>query len=148
MLIDDAQWLDRASVQSLAFVARRLMADPVALMFAVREPSDDELTGLPELKLQGLGERDARPGPGISDSWTLDVQVRDRIVAETRGNPLALLQLPRGLTPAELAGGFGLPDTAAAGEPRSNRVSIDNSNRFRTTRNGCCSLLPLSPSAT
>jgi DNA-binding CsgD family transcriptional regulator len=111
-LIDDAQWVDRASVQSLAFVARRVMADPVALIFAVREPSD-ELTGLPELKVQGLGERDSRLVLASAFRGPLDVQVRDRIVAETRGNPLALLQLPRVLTPAELAGGFGLPTAAA-----------------------------------
>jgi len=111
-VIDDAQWLDRASVQSLAFVARRLMADPVALIFAVREPSD-ELTGLPELKVQGLGERDSHLVLASAIRGPLDVQVRDRIVAETRGNPLALLQLPRVLTPTELAGGFGLPNTAA-----------------------------------
>ncbi len=113
-LVDDAQWLDRASVQSLAFVARRLMAEPVALVFAVREPSDDrELTGLPERTLQGLGERDARLVLASAVSGRLDEQVRDRIVAETRGNPLALLQLPRGLSPAELAGGFGLPGPRA-----------------------------------
>ncbi len=111
-VIDDAQWLDRASVQSLAFVARRLVVDPVALIFAVREPSD-ELTGLPELKVQGLGERDSHLVLASAISGPLDVQVRDRIVAETRGNPLALLQLPRVLTPTELAGGFGLPNMAA-----------------------------------
>ncbi|WP_132214613.1 helix-turn-helix transcriptional regulator [Kribbella steppae] len=111
-VIDDAQWLDRASVQSLVFVARRLMADPVALIFAVREPSD-ELTGLPELKVQGLGERDSHLVLASAIRGPLDVQVRDRIVAETRGNPLALLQLPRELTSTELAGGFGLPNMAA-----------------------------------
>src|ERR1700722_6801453 len=104
-VVDDEQWLDRASVQVLAFVARRLQAESVGLVLAARQPSDD-LAGLPELVLEGLGEDDARtlldsvlPGP-------LDAAVRDRIVAETRGNPLALLELPRGLTPAELAGGF------------------------------------------
>ena len=113
-LVDDAQWLDRASVQSLAFVARRLMADPVALVFAVREPSEDrELTGLPEQAIQGLGDRDARLVLASAVRGRLDEQVRDRIVAETRGNPLALLQLPHGLTPAELAGGFGLPGPGA-----------------------------------
>ncbi|TCC49181.1 helix-turn-helix transcriptional regulator [Kribbella capetownensis] len=126
-LIDDAQWLDRASVQALAFVARRLMADPVALIFAVREPSD-ELTGLPELKVQGLGERDSCLVLASAVRGPLDVQVRDRIVAETRGNPLALLQLPRVLTPAELAGGFGLPNTAAV----ANRVEQSFSRQFRS----------------
>jgi DNA-binding CsgD family transcriptional regulator len=113
-LVDDAQWLDRASLQSLAFVARRVMADPVALVFAVRQPSEErELAGLPELTVQGLGERDARLVLASALRGRLDEQVRDRIVAETRGNPLALVQLPRGLTAAELAGGFGLPGTRA-----------------------------------
>src|SRR6202165_5793122 len=103
-LVDDVQWLDRASAQVLAFVARRLDAESVGVVFGLRKPSD-ELAGLPELVLEGLREEDARalldsalPGP-------LDVRVRDRILAETRGNPLALLELPRGLTLAELAGG-------------------------------------------
>jgi DNA-binding CsgD family transcriptional regulator len=107
-LIDDEQWLDHASAQALGFVARRLAADPVGLVFAAREPGPD-LAGLPELEVGGLRESDARalldsalPGP-------IDDRVRDRIVAETQGNPLALLELPRGLSPAELAGGFGLP---------------------------------------
>ncbi len=107
-LIDDAQWLDRTSLQVLAFVARRLAAEPVAMVFAVRE-SAPELDGLPELVVGGLSAYTAR---SLLDSvvvGTLDAQVRERIVAETRGNPLALLELPRALTPAELAGGFALP---------------------------------------
>jgi DNA-binding CsgD family transcriptional regulator len=107
-LVDDGQWLDHASAQVLAFVARRLGAESVGLVFAARAPGS-ELTGLPELAVRGLPEADARtllnsvlPGP-------IDGPVRDQIVAETRGNPLALLELPRGLTVAELAGGFGLP---------------------------------------
>ncbi|MBB5782095.1 ATP-binding protein [Nonomuraea jabiensis] len=107
-VIDDAQWLDRASAQALAFVARRLVAESVAMVFAVREPADDKiLASLPELTVHGLAPDDARalleqarPGP-------LDEQVRDRLVAETRGNPLALLEMPRGLPVEELAGGFG-----------------------------------------
>jgi len=110
-LIDDAQWLDQASAQALAFVARRLLAEPVALAFAVRVPSEEQRwRGLPLLTVQGLSGGDAR---ALLDSVTLgrlDERIRDRIVAETRGNPLALLELPRGLTAAELAGGFGLPD--------------------------------------
>ena len=110
-LIDDAQWLDEASTQALAFVARRLLADPVALVFAVREPSEEQLLmGLPLLWVEGLSGGDAR---ALLDSVTparLDERVRDRIVAETRGNPLALLELPLGLSAAELAGGFGRPD--------------------------------------
>jgi DNA-binding CsgD family transcriptional regulator len=106
-VVDDAQWLDRASAQVLAFVARRLGAEPVGLVFGTRVAGGD-LAGLPELAVAGLSEADARmllaavlPGP-------VDARVRDEIVAETRGNPLALLELPRGMTLAELAGGFGL----------------------------------------
>jgi DNA-binding CsgD family transcriptional regulator len=113
-LVDDAQWLDQASAQALAFVARRLGAELVALIFAVRESSGDrDLSGLPELVLDGLGDADARALLASVVRWPLDERVRDRIVAETHGNPLALLELPRGLTPAQLAGGFGLPSVAA-----------------------------------
>jgi DNA-binding CsgD family transcriptional regulator len=109
-LVDDAQWLDRASVQCLAFAARRLLAEPVALIFAAREPGDDhELAGLPGLAVTGLGDTDARAVLASAVGGRLDARVADLIVAETRGNPLALLELPRGLAPAELAGGFGLP---------------------------------------
>jgi DNA-binding CsgD family transcriptional regulator len=108
-VIDDEQALDHASAQALGFVARRLTADPVGLIFAARTPGQ-ELAGLPELTIDGLCESDARalldsvlPGP-------FDARVRDLIVAEARGNPLALLELLRGLTTADLAGGFGLPD--------------------------------------
>ncbi|HEX4187524.1 MAG TPA: AAA family ATPase [Solirubrobacteraceae bacterium] len=106
-VIDDAQWLDRASAQTLAFVARRLLAERVALVFAAREPAE-ELRGLPELEVRGLRAGDARALLRSAVQFLLDEPVRDRIVAETRGNPLALLELPRGLTATELAGGFGL----------------------------------------
>jgi DNA-binding CsgD family transcriptional regulator len=112
-LVDDEQWLDHASAQVLAFVARRLGAESVGLVFAARLPSSD-LRGLPELVLGGLSEADAR---ALLDSVLpalIDARVRDQIVAETRGNPLALLELPRGLTPAQLAGGFGLPGAPGA----------------------------------
>ena len=95
-VVDDAQWLDRASAQVLAFVARRLLAEPVALVFAMREPGE-EFRGLPELAVGGLGEGDARELLGSVIGGPLDERVRDRIVAETRGNPLALLELPRGV---------------------------------------------------
>jgi DNA-binding CsgD family transcriptional regulator len=111
-LIDDAQWLDRASAQVLAFVARRLLADPVGLIFVTRDPGQ-ELAGLPDLEVRGLPEEDAR---GLLRSVVrvrLDEQVQNRILAETQGNPLALLELPRGLSPAQLAGGFGLAGTQA-----------------------------------
>ena len=107
-VVDDEQWLDRASVQALGFVARRLAADPVGLVFAARVPGP-ELEGLPELLVGGLGEGDARALLDSALAGPVDERVRDLIVAETRRNPLALLELPRGLAPAELAGGFGLP---------------------------------------
>src|SRR3954469_4568062 len=106
-VIDDSQWLDRASAQALAFVARRLLAESVAMVFATREQSE-ELGGLPELHVGGLRNSDAR---GLLDSvltGPLDERVRDRFVAETHGNPLALLELPRGRTPSEGGGGVGL----------------------------------------
>ena len=109
-LIDDEQWLDQASEQTLGFVARRLAAEPVALVFAARDPGAD-LAGQPELVIEGLRADHARALLDSALAGPLDARVRDLIVAETRGNPLALLELPRGLTPAELAGGFGLPTT-------------------------------------
>src|SRR5580700_11104492 len=110
-LVDDQQWLDHASAQVLGFVARRLEAESVGLVFAARQPSD-HVAGLPELVIEGLGEDDARALLDSVLTGPLDARVRDRIVAETRGNPLALLELPTGLTPAELAGGFGFPGAA------------------------------------
>jgi DNA-binding CsgD family transcriptional regulator len=107
-VVDDEQWLDRASAQALGFAARRLAAEPVGLVFATRVPGQ-ELAGLPELVVEGLPEADARALLDSALTGSLDARVRDLIVAETRGNPLALLELPRGLSPAELAGGFGLP---------------------------------------
>ncbi len=128
-LFDDVQWLDPESVSVLSFVARRLDADPIAMVFALREPSaDQELHGLPELVLSGLSDADARLLLEAVVPGGLDEQVRDRIVAETRGNPLALLELPRGLTPAELAGGFGLPE----GRELSSRVEQSFLRRVQT----------------
>src|SRR5882762_8886420 len=111
-LVDDEQWLDRASAQVLGFVARRLRAESVGVVFAARTPSG-EVAGLPDLVLEGLGEGDARSLLDSVLTGPLDARVRDQIVIETRGNPLALLELVRGSTPAELAGGFGLPGTVA-----------------------------------
>ncbi|WP_432875452.1 helix-turn-helix transcriptional regulator [Kribbella sp. CA-245084] len=114
-LIDDAQWLDRVSAQTLAFVARRLLAERVALVFAIREPSEpQELTGLPELLVTGLGYGDARALLDTTITGAVDERVRDRFVAETRGNPLALIELPRDLPTGQLASGLGLPDELAA----------------------------------
>jgi AAA ATPase domain len=106
-VVDDAQWLDRASAQVLAFAGRRLLAEPVGLVFAAREPGE-AFGGLAELEVRGLPEQDARTLLGSVVGFRLDERVRDRIVAETNGNPLALLELPRELGPAQLAGGFGL----------------------------------------
>jgi DNA-binding CsgD family transcriptional regulator len=107
-IVDDEQWLDSASAQVLAFVARRLGAESVGLVFGARVPTGD-LAGLPELVIGGLREDDARALLDSALTGPLDALVRDQIVAEAHGNPLALLELPRGWTAAELAGGFGLP---------------------------------------
>ncbi|MFI5960365.1 AAA family ATPase [Cryptosporangium sp. NPDC051539] len=106
-VVDDAQWLDRASAQILGFVSRRLLAESIVLLIGVRQPGA-ELAGLPTLEVTGLRDADAH---ALLDSVThsrLDQQIRDRIVAETKGNPLAMLELPRGLTVTQMAGGFGL----------------------------------------
>ncbi|MEA2380421.1 MAG: hypothetical protein QOH72_392 [Solirubrobacteraceae bacterium] len=107
-VVDDAQWLDRASAQVLGFVARRLLAEPVVLLFAARETTD-ALADLPELLVEGLDDAEARTLLASVIPGRLDDRVVDQLVAEARGNPLALLELPHGLTPAQLAGGFGLP---------------------------------------
>ncbi|MEA2160967.1 MAG: hypothetical protein QOD66_3347, partial [Solirubrobacteraceae bacterium] len=124
-LVDDAQWLDLASAQALVFVARRLLAESVALLFATRDPGD-ELQGLPKLVVEGLRNADARALLRSALHVPLDERVRERLVAETRGNPLALLELPRGSTPAELAGGFGLPDASGL----SGRIEDSFRRRF------------------
>ena len=110
-VVDDAQWLDRASAQVLAFVARRLLAESVALVFGSRQTGQDNvLSGLPELVVEGLDYDAARALLESVIAGPLDDRIRDRIIAETAGNPLALLELPRGRNPTELAGGFGLSD--------------------------------------
>lgn len=109
-LVDDAQWLDQASAQVLAFVARRVAAERLVLVFAVRDPCEgggDRFAGLPEVRLDGVVDTDARALLTTAVRAPLDRRVRDRIIAEARGNPLALLELPGG---AQLAGGFELPD--------------------------------------
>ena len=118
-LVEDAHWLDRASAQVLAFVARRLLAERIAVVFAVREPSAaDELAGLPELRVEGLPDPDARALLESAVPGLVDARVRERILAETRGNPLALLELPRGLTPGEPAGGLARADA----RPLASRI--------------------------
>src|SRR5690606_26941712 len=112
-LVDDAGWLDEASIQVLAFVARRVAAERMALVFTLRDADDgdvDTFTGLPELRLDGLGNTDAEALLAAAVRTPLDDGVRERIIAEARGNPLALLELPRSTPPARLAGGFELPD--------------------------------------
>jgi DNA-binding CsgD family transcriptional regulator/tetratricopeptide (TPR) repeat protein len=111
-VVDDAQWLDRSTALTLAFVARRLLAEPVGLVFAARVPGE-ELQHVPELDVRGLLPRDARALMSATVHVPLDELVRERILAETRGNPLAIVELPRGLTPIQLAGGFGMPGPGA-----------------------------------
>src|SRR6267142_1942549 len=107
-VVDDAQWLDQASAAALAFVARRFVAEKVALLFATRAVGET-LAGLPELRVDPLGHEDARALLASFLPAPVDAQVLEQVVVETHGNPLGLLELPRGLTPAQLAGGFGLP---------------------------------------
>jgi DNA-binding NarL/FixJ family response regulator len=107
-VVDDTQWLDRASAQAVGFVARRLANEAVAFLFGARE-LPDEVRDLPKMVIKGLTDGDARTLFGSVFPYRLDEPVLDRIVAETHGNPLALLELPRGLSPAQVAGGFGLP---------------------------------------
>jgi DNA-binding CsgD family transcriptional regulator len=107
-LIDDAHWLDSATTQTLSFVARRIYAEPVALVFAVRGGSErDNLAGLPELAVNGLSDEDAHALLASVLHSPLDLAVRDRIVAEADGNPRALVELPNACSPTELAYGFG-----------------------------------------
>ena len=126
-IVDDVQWLDQASAQILGFVARRLLAERVAVVCAARTGGDDVLAGLPELSIRGLDDRDARallldsvPGP-------LDARVCDQVVAESHGNPLALLELPRTWDVADLAGGFGFPSN----EPVAGRIEQSYVRRLK-----------------
>jgi DNA-binding CsgD family transcriptional regulator len=135
-VVDDAQWLDSASARTLAFVARRLLAEKIALVFATRAVGE-ALAGLPQLHVGPLGRRAARALLESVLPAPLDEQVLERIVAETRGNPLALLELPRGLSPAQLAGGFGLPAAA----PLSARIEDRYARRVATLPDGARRLL-------
>lgn len=110
-VVDDAQWADDASAKTLAFIGRRLLAERVGLLVASREPIED-FRGLPVLEVLGLKNGDARAVLRSAVMFRLDEEVRDRLVAETRGNPLALLELPKGLSIDQLAGGFGLLDAS------------------------------------
>jgi DNA-binding CsgD family transcriptional regulator len=135
-VVDDSQWLDRASARALAFVARRLLAEKIAFVFTAREVGD-ALAGLPELRVEPLGHRDARTLLESVLPARLDEDVLDRIVLETHGNPLALLELPRGLTPIELAGGFGLP----AAVPLSASIEESFARRLARLPDDACHLL-------
>jgi len=120
-LVDDAQWLDGASAQILTFVARRLLAESVAIVFAVREPAAARhFEGLPQLPVHGLDEGAAHALLSSAIPGRIDARVRDRIVAEARGNPLALLELPRGMSAVDLAGGFEVPALADLPERLEN----------------------------
>jgi DNA-binding CsgD family transcriptional regulator len=128
-IVDDAQWLDRVSAQTLAFVARRLLAERVGLVFALRDSGDEHvLEGLPELTIEGLPADEARHLLDAAIPGPLDERVKARILGEAGGNPLALIELPRGLTPAELAGGFGLPDA----RPLPSRIEHTFLQRVQT----------------
>jgi len=110
-IVDDAQWLDDASAQILGFVSRRLLAERVAVVCAARSGiGDDILAGLPELRIDGLGDGDARALLLGNAHGPIDAAVCNQIIAESHGNPLALLELPRTWSGLDLAGGFGLPD--------------------------------------
>ena len=126
-VVDDAHWLDPASARALAFVARHLAAKPAAVVFAHESDDEQNLTGLAELVVRGLADGDARALLSSAVAGPLDERVRDRIVAETRGNPLALLEVARRLTPEELAGGFG-----SSGDPAPSS-RIEESFRGRLT---------------
>ncbi|REF94943.1 regulatory LuxR family protein [Asanoa ferruginea] len=127
-IVDDFHWLDLPSAQALAFVARRLGADPVALVFGERDPSDDdELVGLPELVVTGLDDPDARALLASAAPGLRDERVRDRILAEARGNPLAILELPADLTSMELGAWNGLPKR----ESRSGQIEQSYERRIR-----------------
>ena len=127
-LVDDVQWLDLSSVQVLAFVARRLQAESVVIVFAEREPRvPDELARLPELRLAGLSQADAATLLRATIAGPLDEQVRDRLLLETRGVPLALLELPGDSGPADLAGGYGLPSSSTL----SQRIEETYRRRIR-----------------
>jgi DNA-binding CsgD family transcriptional regulator/tetratricopeptide (TPR) repeat protein len=127
-VVDDAQWLDEPTAQVLGFVARRLLAEPILMLFAVREGGDSHLfAGLPELTLEGLADEDAHALLSAAVPGHLDDRVRDRIIAETRGNPLGLLELPRGMSASELAGGYAVPSS----QPLSSQLHESYVRRVR-----------------
>lgn len=139
-LIDDAQWVDDASLNTLAFVARRILADPVAMIFVAREPwADRQVAGFPELELRGLDEAHARALFATNVPGRIDEHVRETIIAEAAGNPLALMELHKALTPAELAGGYGL----AKANSRATRIEAAFEHRLRELPSDTTTLLLL-----
>ena len=141
-IVDDEQWLDSASAQVLAFLARRLGTESVGLVFGARIPTGD-LAGLPELVVEGLREDDARALLDSALTGPLDARVRDQIIAEAHGNPLALLELPRGWTAAELAGGFGLPGAVPVSDSISGIIEENFRRRIDALPTGTRRLLLL-----
>ena len=151
-VVDDAQWLDQVSVQTLAFVARRLMAEPVALVFGARDNGAETLAGLPETAVEGLSDGDARDLLESVMFGGIDPLVRDRIVAETRGVPLAILEVPRSITATELAGGFwisrealvdgGNRATVRPSHPVASRADPETAARRRRRTGRRCRAVP------
>ena len=138
-VVDDAQWLDRVSSQTLAFVARRLLAERVGLVFALRETGDEhDLEGLPELVVEGLAAADARRLLDATIPGRLDARVRDRILGEAGGNPLALLELPRGRTPIARRGRIRAARGATADQPYRAGLRAAVGAVFEQTLGGCC----------
>ena len=137
-VVDDAQWLDDASARALAFLARRLLAEKIALVFAARERGAT-LAGFPEIDVGPLGRRDARTLLESVMPARVDEQVFERIIVETRGNPLALLELPRGMTPTQLAGGFGLPAAISLSARIEEHFAATDWRASRPMVGACCS---------
>jgi len=139
-LVDDAQWLDTNSAQALAFVARHLTGAPVGVVLALRQPGGEhELTGLPELPVRGLADGDAQ---ALLDSVLIgpvDQRVRNRIAADAHGNPAALLQLPRMLTPESWQAASRCPPQHRY-RAGSRKATGGGSHRYHLRRGGCCSL--------
>lgn len=143
-LVDDAQWLDRASAQVIGFVARRLVAESVGIVLAVREPDDERaFEGLAGLPVKGLNEQDARSLLNSVIPGRIDERIRTRILAEARGNPLALLELPRGSTVADLAGGFAQPDARPDSQPLASQIERSFVARVRSLPQATQRLLQL-----
>ncbi len=137
-LVDDAQWLDPTSAQLLAFAARRLLAERITIVIAVRDSAGgDQFGGLRQLVVSSLNNKDANALLDTSITGTVDDTVRRRILGEAGGNPLALIEFPLGLTPADIAGGFGLPLVV----PLAGRIEQGFLERLRALSGDANSLL-------